>query len=117
MAFERLSHGVRMLRAGLEVGPGYPSACHRGMQGVIASGATFGDASFTRTMAFGRVKECLSVVVGFAPSCRRIRGLKSDVPVLRVEVVGRLADLADVMGGLGCAPGARRAAFGKHADK
>ena len=116
MAYERLSHGVWMLHAGLEVGPGYPSASHRGMQGVIASGANFGDASFTRTVAFGRAKECLSVA-GFAPSCRRIRGPKSDVPLLCVEVVGRLADLADVMGGLGCAPGARRAAFGKHADK
>ena len=39
----------------------------------------------------------LSAVAGFAPSCRRIRGPKSDVPVLRVEVVGSLADLADVM--------------------
>jgi len=54
MAYERLSHGVWMLHAGLEVGPGYPSASHRGMQGVITSGATFGDASFTRTVAFGR---------------------------------------------------------------
>ena len=116
MAYERLSHGVWMLRAGLEVGPGYPSACHRGMQGVIASGANFGAASLTRNVAFGRAKACL-YVVGFAPSCRRIRGPKSDVPVLRVEVVGRLADLADVMGGLGCAPGARRAAFGKRTDE